>query len=96
MSRYNLRPNLLEDTLQEFELVRRQGVVWRRLKKRHRTSVQDVGERLPVHDSNTRGDLAFRALLLSLMTIKPKPRCRVRGFAEESGPLLDGRRGYRL
>ena len=50
MSRYNLRPNLLEDTLQEFELVRRQGVVWRRLKKRHRTSVQDVGQRLPVHD----------------------------------------------
>ena len=35
--------------------------------------------------SNTRGDLAFRALLLSLMTIKPKPRCRARGFVEESG-----------
>ena len=50
MSGYNLRPNLLEDILQEFELVRLQGVEWRRLKKRHRTSVQDVGQRLPVHD----------------------------------------------
>ena len=50
MSGYNLRPNLLEDILQEFELVRLQGVEWRRLKKRHRTSVQDIGQRLPVHD----------------------------------------------
>jgi hypothetical protein len=46
MSRYNLRPNLLEDTLQEFELVRLQDVEWRRLKKRHRTSVQYVGQRV--------------------------------------------------
>jgi hypothetical protein len=81
MSQYNLRPNLLEDILQEFELVRLQGVEWRRLKKRHRTSVHDVGQRLPVQTPNTRGDLVFRTLLLSLMTIKPKPRCRVRGFA---------------
>ena len=88
MSRYNLRPNLLEDILQEFELVRLQGVEWRRLKKRHRTSVHDVGQRLPVHDYNTRGDLAFRMSLLSLMTITPKPRCRGRGFVVEMGAFL--------
>ena len=44
----------------------------------------------PSVTSNTRGDLAFRALLLSLMTIKPKPRCRVRGVVEEMGAILRG------
>jgi hypothetical protein len=58
MSRYDLRPSLLEDILQEFDLVRVQRVEWRRLKKRHRTSVQDVGSAFPSM-SNTRGDLAF-------------------------------------
>jgi hypothetical protein len=81
MSRYNLRPNLLEDTLQEFELVRLQGVEWRGLEKRHRHLSKILGSAFPSMTSNTRGDLAFRVLLLSLMRIKPKPRCRVRGFA---------------
>src|SRR6476660_4511258 len=75
MSRYNLRPNLLEDVLQEFELVRLQGVEWRRLKKRHGTSVRDVGQRLPVQDFKyARRTWRSRVSLLSLMT--PKPRCR--------------------
>ena len=47
-----------------------------------------LGSAFPSMTSNTRGDLAFRALLLSLMTIKPKPRCRVRGFVEEMGAFL--------
>ena len=40
--------------------------------------------------------LAFRVSLLSLMTITPKPRCEVRGFAGGDGrspqrPVMDGK-----
>jgi hypothetical protein len=47
-----------------------------------------LGSAFPSMTSNTQGDLAFRALLFSLMTRKPKPRCRVRGFVEEMGAFL--------
>jgi hypothetical protein len=61
MSRYDLRPSLLEDTLQEFELVRFQGVEWGRLKKRHRTFVPDVEQHLPVRFCfNSSGEVGFR------------------------------------
>ena len=72
MSRYNLRPNLREDTLQEFQLVRLQGVEWRRLKNDIEHLSKMLGSAFPSM-TYTRGDLAFRVLLLSLMTIKRSP-----------------------
>jgi hypothetical protein len=54
MSRYDLRPSLLEDTLQEFELVRLQGCGGGRLKKRHQHLSQVVGQRLPSDFASTR------------------------------------------
>jgi hypothetical protein len=54
MTRYDLRPSLLEDTLQEFELVRFQCVEWGRLKKRHQHLFQVVGQRLPSDFASTR------------------------------------------
>jgi len=90
MSRYNLRPNLLEDVLQEFELVRLQGVEWRRLKKRHGTSVRDVGQRLPVQDfKHARRTWRSRVSLLSLMTPKPGVGPGLRGGEGRFPPKAD-------
>jgi hypothetical protein len=64
MPRYDLRPGLLEDALQEFELVRLQGVEWGWVKKRHRTSVQSVGQRaFPSDFLNLQFDRVFLAPL---------------------------------